>query len=143
MKLNKTQPWRRERGSALLLTLLLTLVGGAFLGLTVDAVSLIWVRSNAQTSANLVAASLAVEKAQNPGASAPYLLESARATAAWNGYRHGVDSVSVQIEEHDGRTSVLLEKDAGIYFLRMFRREPIAVRARAFLEGPTLHATAK
>ena len=64
---------QRVRGSALLLTLLLTITGAAFLGLTVDAMSLVWARSNAQTTANLTAAAVALERERNPGVSDDYL----------------------------------------------------------------------
>lgn len=131
MKSNKTQWWRRERGSALLLTLLLTLAGAAIIGLTVDATSLLWVRSNAQTTANLVAAAVALEQERNPAANLDYLVETARATASLNGYAHGADSVAVHLEQLDGKTSVLVERDAGVYFLRMVRPQPVAIRARA------------
>ena len=131
--MSQTQPRRRyrQRGSALLLTLLLTLAGAAILGLSVDAMSLLWVRSNAQTTANLIAASISLELERNPSALEPYLVETARATAAWNGYRHGTDSVSVHLERREGKTAVLIERDSGVYFLRMIRPQPVAIRARA------------
>lgn len=131
MKQTRTQRWRREQGSALLLTLLLTLVGAALVGLTVDAASLLWARSNVQTTANLAAASVDLEQKRNPSAPLPYLAETARASAAWNGYRHGHDSVAVHLEQTSGQTSVLVERVAGIFFLRMFRTQPVAIRARA------------
>ena len=132
-EVSQTQARRRhrQRGSALLLTLFLTLAGAAILGLTVDAMSLLWVKSNAQTTANLVAASVALELERNPSVLEPYLVETARATAAWNGYRHGTDSVAIHLERQDGRTAVLIERDTGIYFLRMIRPQPVAIRARA------------
>ena len=136
MKHIEAQRGRRERGSALLLTLLLTLTGALILGLTVDATSLLWVRSNAQTTANLVAAAVALEQQRNPAASQEYLVETARATAALNGYAHGVDSAAVHLELAEGKTSVLVEKDAGVYFLRVLRPQPVAVRARAGVEAP-------
>ena len=111
-----------------MLTLLLTLAGAAILGLTVDAMSLLWVKSNAQTTANLIAASVALELGRNPSALEPYLVETARATAAWNGYRHGTDSVAIHLE---GKTEVLVERESGVFFLRMIRPQPVAVRARA------------
>lgn len=138
MKHLKARQWRRERGSALLLTLLLTLAGAAMLGLTVDATSLLWVRSNAQTTANLVAAAVQLESAKNPGAKLEYLVETARAVAALNGYPHGTDSVAVHLEQLDGKTSVLVERDAGIFFLRMIHPQPVAVRARAIVESMTV-----
>ena len=114
-----------------MLTLLLTLAGAAILGLTVDALSLLWVRSNAQTTANLIADSIALELERNPSALDPYLLETARATAAWNGYRHGTDSVSVHLERQEAGRAVLIERDTGVFFLRMIRPQPVAIRARA------------
>lgn len=134
MKHIKAQRGRRERGSALLLTLLLTLVGAMFLGLAVDAMSLVWVRSNAQTTANLVAAAVAMEQQRNPAANPDYLLETARATAALNGFTHGEEAVAVQLERAEGKFGVLLEKDAGVYFLRAIRPQPVTVRARAGVE---------
>jgi hypothetical protein len=121
----------RQRGSALLLTLLLTLVGAAILGLTVDGMSLLWVRSNAQTTANLTAAAVGLELERNPAATDAYLVETARATATRNGYRHGADSVAIHLERQAGQTAVLVERDAGIFFLRMIRPQPVAIRARA------------
>ena len=134
MKHIEAQRGQRERGSALLLTLLLTLVGAMFLGLAVDAMSLVWVRSNAQTTANLVAAAVALEQQRNPAANPDYLLETARATAALNGFTHGVEAVAVQLERSEGKVGVLLEKDAGVYFLRAIRPQPVTVRARAGVE---------
>ncbi|HEU0123803.1 MAG TPA: hypothetical protein VFQ91_24945 [Bryobacteraceae bacterium] len=131
MKQKKTQRRRRERGSALLLTLLLTLVGAALLGLSVDAVSLLWVRSHAQTTANLAAASVELEQKRNPTASSVFLAGTARASAAWNGYRHGQDSVAVYLDQSGGRASILVEREADIFFLRLFRTQPVVVRARA------------
>jgi len=128
----KTQARRnRQKGSALLLTLLLTLAGAAILGLTVDAMSLLWVKSNAQTTANLVAASVVLELERNPSASEPYLVETARAAAAWNGYRHGTDSVAIHLVRQEGKTAVVVERDAGVFFLRAIRPQPVAIRARA------------
>lgn len=131
---SRAQRGRKERGSALLLTLLLTLAGAVILGLTVDATALLWVRSNAQTTANLVAASVALEQQRNPAATQEYLVETARAAAALNGYAHGVDSAAVHLELAEGKTSVLVEKDAGVYFLGILRPQPVAVRARAVVE---------
>ncbi len=122
---------QRVRGSALLLALLLTITGAAFLGLTVDAMSLVWARSNAQTTANLTAAAVALERERNPGVSDEYLVETARSAAAWNGYWHGRDSTAIHLERQEDRTDVLVERDAGIFFLRMIRTEPIPIRARA------------
>jgi hypothetical protein len=102
MTQTQAQRWRRQRGSALLLTLLLTLA---------DAVAL--------------------EMRRAPHADLTFLAETARATAALNGYRHGADSVSVQVEQLDGKTSILLERDAGVFFMRMVRSQPVAIRARA------------
>jgi hypothetical protein len=110
------------------------------LGLTVDATSLLWARSNAQTTANLVAATVALELQRSPGADLGYLVESARATAALNGYRHGSDSVSVRLERQDGKTAVLLDREAGIFFMRMIRTQPVAVRARATVETGVVRA---
>lgn len=99
--------------------------------MTVDVLSLVWVRSSAQTTANLAAASVALEIQRNPSAPVDYLRETARATAAWNGYRDGVDATAVQLDRQDGKTSVLIEREAGVYFLRMIRPQPVPVRARA------------
>lgn len=131
MNITQTQRGRQQRGSALLLTILITLVGAVFLGLAVDATALLWVRSHAQTTANLVAATVALEQQHNPAAPLPFLVESARATAARNGFVHGVDSVAVHLEQLDGSTNILLERDAGVFFLRMIRPQPVAIRARA------------
>lgn len=136
MKNIEAQRGRKERGSALLLTILLTLVGALFLGLAVDAMALAWVRSNAQTTANLVAAAVSLEQQRNPAANSDYLLETARATAALNGYTHGMEAVAVQLERTEGKVGVLLEKDAGVYFLRAIRPQPVTVRARAGVEMP-------
>jgi uncharacterized membrane protein len=136
MKTKQAQTGRRERGSALLLTLLLTLTGALILGLTVDATALIWVRSNAQTTANLAAAALAVELERNPDAALPYLVETARAAAARNGFAHGADTFAVHLEQQQGRTAILVERDAEIFFLRIVRPQPIAVRARAEVAPP-------
>ena len=136
MKHTKAQRRRTERGSALLLTILLTLVGAMFLGLGVDAMSLVWVRSNAQTTANLAAAAVALEQQRYPAANPDYLLETARATAALNGYSHGVDAASVRLEQTDGKISILVERDADVYFLRAIRPQPVAVVARAGVQLP-------
>ena len=140
MRNGPTQRWQRERGSALLLTLLLTIAGAALLGLAVDATSLVWVRSNAQTTANLVAASIALELERYPTAPVPYLEETARAAAGINGFRHGQDSSAVHLERVDGKTAILLERHASVYFLRMMRQDPIAVRARATVESSAIKA---
>lgn len=134
MKKTQAHRWRRQRGSALLLTLLLTLAGAALLGLTVDATSLLWARSNAQTTADLAAAAVALELERSPAANLEFLSESARASAALNGYRHGSDSVSIQLERQDGKTSILVERDAGVFFMRMVRPHPVAIRARAAVQ---------
>jgi hypothetical protein len=140
MKNKQAQRWQRERGSALLLTLLLTLLGAAILGLTVDAMSLLWVRTNAQNTANLAAAAVALEQERNPAITLDDLVAAARATAALNGFAHGNDSAAVHLERQDGKTSVLLERDAGIYFLKLIRPQPVAVRARAEVERAPLKA---
>ncbi len=114
-----------------MLTILITLVGAVFLGLAVDATALLWVRSHAQTTANLVAATVALEQQKNPATPLPFLVESARATAARNGFLHGTESVAVHLEQLDGSTNILLERDAGVFFLRMIRPQPVAIRARA------------
>ncbi|MFN0104334.1 MAG: hypothetical protein ACKV2U_19885 [Bryobacteraceae bacterium] len=93
--------------------------------------SLLWARSHAQTTANLVAASVAMELERNPSAPVPYLVETARATAALNGYRHGANSVAIHLEQREGKTAVLVERDTGVFFMRMIRPEPVAIRARA------------
>lgn len=108
--------------------------------MAVDASSLIWARSNAQTTANLAAASIGLELKRNPSASTEFLVETARAVAAWNGYRHGSDSVAVHLERQDGKTSVLVERDAGVYFSRVIRPQPVAVRARAAIDNTLLKA---
>jgi len=102
--------------------------------------SLVWVRSNAQTTANLVAASVALEQARNAAASGEYLLESARAAAARNGYEHGVDAVQVELATQDGQTAVRIERGAPVYFLRMIRPEPVPVRAMATVEPAVVKA---
>lgn len=131
MKITQAQQWRRERGSALLLTLLLTVLGAILCGLCVDTVSLLWVRSHAQTAANLAAQSVVLELSRNPGATPAYLEQTARATAAWNGIRHGAEGAQVHLEKKETGTHLLVRRDAGVYFLRMFRPEPIPVYARA------------
>jgi len=130
----------RQRGSALLLTLLLTLAGALILGLSVDALSLLWIKSNAQNTANLTAGAVSLERARNPSAPDAYLVETARAAAARNGYRHGTDSVSIHLERENGRDAILVERDTGIFFLRMIRPQPIAIRARAELSTVTVKA---
>ena len=136
MKNTQAQPWRRERGSALLLTLLLTVLGAIVFGLCVDVVSLLWVRSHAQIAANLSAQSVAVELGRNPAASPAYLEETASATAAWNGIRHGFDGAVVSLEKNEEGTRLSIRREAGVYFLRMFRPEPIPVYARAEVPAP-------
>jgi plasmid stabilization system protein ParE len=146
MRTTRARRWERERGSALLLTLLLTLAGAAILGLTVDAASLLWARSNAQTTANLVAAAVALELELNPAATDLYLEEAARAAAAWNGYRHGADSAAVHlerpagVERPAGGTAVLIRRDAAVFFLRILRPEPVAIRARAAVSSLAVKA---
>jgi hypothetical protein len=130
----------RQRGSALLLMLLLTVVGALILGLSVDALSLLWVRSNAQTTANLTAAAISLEVERNPAATESYLVETARATASRNGYRHGADSVAIHLEQEAGKTAVLVERDTSIFFLRMIRPQPVAIRARATVETAAVKA---
>lgn len=130
----------RQRGSALLLTLLLTLVGAMILGLTVDAMSLLWARSNAQTTANLTAAALSLELERNPAATESYLVETARAAASRNGFRHGTDSVAIHLERKASQTAVLVERDTSIFFLRMIRPQPVAIRARATVGPSTIKA---
>lgn len=137
MKTKQAQTGRRERGSALLLTLLLTVVGAMILGLTVDASALIWVRSSAQTAANLSAAALAVELERNPDAPLPYLVETARAAAARNGFIHGANTVAVHLEQQRDRTAILVERDAEIFFFRIVHPYPVAVRARAEVAPPS------
>jgi len=136
MKITQAQQWRRERGSALLLTLLLTVLGAIIFGLCVDIVSLLWVRSHAQTAANLSAQSVAVELGRNPAATPAYLEETARATAAWNGIRHGSEGSTVYLEKQEKGSQLLVRREAGVYFLRMFRPEPIPVYARAVVQAP-------
>ena len=133
MSETQAQRWRRERGSALLLTLMLTLFGAVLLGLGVDATSLLWVRSDAQTTANLAAAAVSMELTRNPSATSAYLQEAARASAALNGIRHGNPSTAVRLERHDNGTSVLVERVADVYFLRMIRPQPVPVAARAMV----------
>lgn len=132
---------RQQRGSALLLSLLLTVVGAALLGLTVDATSLLWARSNAQTTANLTAASVQRELERNPSAPPSYLEEAARSTAAHNGFRHGLDSAAVRLEKQQDHTDVLVERKTGVFFLRMIQPEPILIRARASVESPGAKAS--
>jgi hypothetical protein len=129
-----------QRGSALLLSVLLTIVGAAILGLSVDVMSLIWVRSNAQITANLAVAAVALELEHNPSAPGPYLLEVARATAARNGYHHGADSDTIHLNQQHGEVAVLVERYTGIYFLRMIRPQPVPVRARAAMGVPPVKA---
>ena len=140
--MSETQARRqyRQRGSALLLTLLLTLVGAAILGLSVDAMSLLWVRSNAQTTANLTAGAISLELERNPAAAESYLVETARAAASRNGYRHGTDSVAIRLEQQAGTTSVLIERDSSIFFLRMIRPQPVVIRGRATVRALTVKA---
>ena len=130
----------RQRGSALLLALLLTLAGALILGLSVDALSLLWIKSNAQNTANLTASAVSLELSRNPSAPDPYLVETARAAAARNGYRHGMDSVAIHLERQAGNAAILIERDTGIFFLRMIRPQPIAIRARAELSADTIKA---
>lgn len=122
---------RQQRGSALLLSLLVTVVGGAILGLTVDVTSLVWARANAQTTATLAAASLQLELSRNSSAADAYLETVARATAAHNGCRHGSASAVVQVLKHDGGREVLVARPAPVFFLRMFHVPPVTIRARA------------
>jgi hypothetical protein len=75
-----------------------------------------------------------MEQQRNPAANPDYLLETARATAALNGFTHGEEAVAVQLERAEGKFGVLLEKDAGVYFLRAIRPQPVTVRARAGVE---------
>lgn len=134
---------RQQRGSALLLTLLLTLAGAFLLGFTVDATSLLWARSNAQTTANLVAGSVALELERQPAATLDYLTETARAAAVQNGVRHGIDSASVYLERREGRTEILIERQAGVYFLQVIRPQPVAIRARATAQAQTVRAASQ
>jgi uncharacterized membrane protein len=131
--MNFTQPHRRqrERGSALLLTLLLTLAGAALLGLTVDAAALLWVRSNSQTTANLAAAAVALELEGNPAAPESYLVQTARAAARRNGCTHGQDAAAVHLENAGPALSIRIDRDAPVFFLRILHPGPVAVRARA------------
>ena len=72
-----------------------------------DAMSLLWVRSNAQNTANLAAAAVALEQERNPGATAEDLAAAARATAALNGFAHGADFTAVHLEQQEiGRAHV-------------------------------------
>jgi hypothetical protein len=131
MKNQWTQRRRQERGSALLLTLLLTLLGAILLGLSADAMSLLWVRTHTQNTANLAAAAVQLEQEQSPSASREDLEAAARATAARNGFASAGESGSVRLEQVEGKTSVVVECDAAVYFLRIVRPQPVAVRARA------------
>jgi hypothetical protein len=40
------------------------------------------------------------------------------------------------LEQTNGNVSVLVERDAGVYFLRAIRPQPVAVAARAGVEAP-------
>ncbi len=126
MERTETQRQQPERGSALLLSLLLTLVGALFVGLAVDGTSLLWAKSNAQTTANLAAEAVAVELERNAGADGAYLEATARAAAAWNGIAAGVG-----LEQTAEERAVVVERQAEVYFLRMVRPQPVAVRARS------------
>jgi hypothetical protein len=97
-------------------------------GLAVDGTSLLWAKSNAQTTANLAAEAVAVELERNAGASGAYLEATARAAAAWNGVAAGV-----RLEEAPGGRAVVVERQAEVYFLRMVRPQPVAVRARGLV----------
>jgi uncharacterized membrane protein len=136
MKITQTHRRQRERGSALLLTVLLTLAGAAMAGLTVDATSLVWVRSNAQTTANLAAAAVALELERNPAAPEPFLVESARTAARRNGFAHAEDSATVHLERNQDAVTVLIQRDAPVFFMLILRPQPVAVRARAAVVSP-------
>jgi hypothetical protein len=128
MERTQTQRRQPERGSALLLSLLLTLVGALMMGLAVDGTSLVWAKSHAQTTANLAAEAVGLELERNAGAGEAYLEATARAAAGWNGL-----AARVRIERTDGGLSVVVDREAEVYFLRMIRPEPVAVRARGLV----------
>lgn len=133
MTRTQAQLRQRERGSALLLTLLLTVAGALILGLTVDATSLVWARANAQTTANLTAAAVALEMQRNPSRDESYLLETARAAAARNGFQHGTGQAAVTLEHEGATQQVAVERGADVFFLRIVHPEPVMVRAKAGL----------
>lgn len=132
---SQAQTRRLQRGSALLLSLLLTVAGAALMGLAVDVTSLLWARSHAQTTAQLAAESVGRELERHPGASRAQLEQCARATAVHNGSPHAGDSASVRLTPHGSRHLVVVETAADIFFLRLIRREPVSITAAAEVSG--------
>jgi uncharacterized membrane protein len=109
------------------LTLLLTLAGAMLIGLSVDAASLVWTRTNLQNAADLSADAVAMELRAHPDADASTLETVARALAARN-VRQG--TATTRVERTSEGVQVLLWREADIYFLRMFRADPLLMEAR-------------
>lgn len=131
--MERTQtPYRQtERGSALLLTTLLTLTAGLLLGFVVDTVALVASRSRAQSVAGHAAHAVALEQRRNPSASRDWLLGAARSAARANGVALSEGAGRLELEPGEGGWSVVIEDQAPVFFLRVVRSEPVLVRARA------------
>ena len=122
---------RGRRGSALLLTTLLTLTAGLLLGFIVDTVALVASRSRAQSVAGHAAHAVVLEQKRNPSASREWLLGAARSAVRANGVALSEGTGRVELEPGEGGWSVVVEDQAPVFFLRVMRSEPVLVRARA------------
>ncbi|MBM3765510.1 MAG: hypothetical protein FJW32_08970 [Acidobacteria bacterium] len=115
----------RNRGSALLFTLLASTVGSAILGLAIDAAALLAVRAQLQTAGELAADSISLERSADAGASIETLKEAARNSLDKNGF----PLVTITLDAE----SLQIRHQADVFFLRMIRTEPVAVEVKVKL----------
>lgn len=114
-----------RRGSALLLSLFLTLLGSLVFGLAADASAVMWERAKLQNILESASEAVKLERQRRPLATRRELEFAARAAAAHNRIRHGEDGARV---DFDG-SSVIAACEANIYFLRLVHPRPIALSA--------------
>jgi Flp pilus assembly protein TadG len=112
----------QQRGSALLFTLLMSIVGASLLGVFADVAALLSVKARMQTAAVLAADAVSLERKAKPGLSEDDAKKVARASLEWNGFPGAEITLADDLK---------IRYAAEVFFLRTVRSEPIPVEARA------------
>ncbi|MBM3783439.1 MAG: hypothetical protein FJW30_03715 [Acidobacteria bacterium] len=107
------RPSKRQRGSALLFTLLATVAGALVCGLAIDTVALLAAKARLQTMAELAADAAR----RNPGQGE---VEARKVLV-----KNGLPNARVEIQN-----GLTVQNPADVFFMTLFRQTPVTVAVR-------------
>lgn len=136
MMMNNTQLYKNEAGQIIIIMAFLMIAMIAMLGLAVDGGGLMFLQRDVQNASD--AAIVAATYARCSGGNDAQVIHAARDAAKAQGFEHGVDGVTVNVEpNYTGTTStakyiqVTINSPKDAYFIQIVYKDPLSVTSES------------